>query len=129
MISYKQLSLADIFQNCQEKFDEDKYSFLSLLEQNINLDELIPVSFRHHFYASTGRHRKYHLESFIWALFIQRIFSIPTDSLLILFLKYSRELADNQFRMLLSCFKQNFLLDSPRNEFINVGVHIIVFKM
>lgn len=117
MIPYKQLSLADIFQNCQEKFEEDKYSFLSLLEQNINLDEFIPISFRNHFYASTGRHRKYHLESFIWALFIQRIFSIPKDSLLILFLKYSKELRDfcgftkvpdaSKFTR----FKQDFLQD------------------
>ena len=84
MIPYKQLSLADIFSDCQEKFEEDKYFFLSLLEHNINLDEFIPFSFRNHFYASTGRHRKYPLEAFIWALFIQRIFSIPTDSLLIL---------------------------------------------
>ena len=57
MIPYKQLSLADIFSNCQEKFEEDKYSFLSLLEQHINLDELIPISFRNHFYAYTGRRR------------------------------------------------------------------------
>ena len=117
MIPYKQLSLAEIFQECQEKFNEDKYSFLSLLEQNINLDELIPISFRNHFYASTGRHRKYPLEAFIWALFIQRIFSVPTDSLLILFLKYSKELRDfcgftkvpdaSKFTR----FKQDFLSD------------------
>ena len=94
MIPYKQLSLADIFSDCQEKFEDDKYSFLSLLEQNINLDEFIPISFRNHFYAYTGRHRKYPLEGFIWALFIQRIFSIPTDSLLIIFLKYSKELRE-----------------------------------
>ena len=117
MIPYKQLSLAEIFQDCQKKFEEDKFSFLSLLEQNINLDELIPISFRNHFYASTGRHRKYPLKAFIWALFIQRIFSIPTDSLLILFLKYSKELRDfcgfskvpdaSKFTR----FKQDFLLD------------------
>ena len=94
MITYKQLSLADIFSDCQEKFEEDKYYFLSLLAQHINLDEFIPISFRNHFYANTGRRRKYPLEGFIWALFIQRIFSIPTDSLLIIFLKYSKELRD-----------------------------------
>jgi len=94
MIPYKQLSLADIFHDCQNKFDDDKYSFLSLLENNLNLDEFIPSSFRNHFYASTGRHRKYHLQAFLWALVLQRIFSIPTDSLLILFLKYSKELRD-----------------------------------
>ena len=44
MIPYKQLSLADIFTDCQNKFDNDKYEFLDLLEQTINLDEIVPVS-------------------------------------------------------------------------------------
>ena len=51
----------------------------SLLEQHIDMDEIIPLSFRNHFYASTGRTRKYPLQAFLWALIIQRIFSIPTD--------------------------------------------------
>lgn len=53
MITYKQLSLNDIFRDCQEKFDSDKPEFLSLLEQHIDIDEIIPVSFYNHFYAST----------------------------------------------------------------------------
>ena len=32
MIPYKQLSLADIFTDCQEIFENDKPAFLSLLE-------------------------------------------------------------------------------------------------
>ncbi len=49
MIPYKQLSLADIFQDCQEIFNNDKPAFLSLLENHIDLDEIIPVSFYNHF--------------------------------------------------------------------------------
>ena len=94
MIPYKQLSLADFFQDCQDKFDNDKPAFLSLLEEHIDLDEIIPVTFRNHFYASTGRTRKYPLNAFIWALIIQKIFSIPTDSLLLVFLSYSRPLRE-----------------------------------
>lgn len=94
MIPYKQLSLADIFQDCQNKFDNDKPAFLSLLEQHINLDEIIPATFYSHFYASTGRTRKYPLKAFLWALIIQRIFSIPTDQLLLTFLSYSKPLRD-----------------------------------
>ena len=45
MIPYKQLSVADIFQDCQDKFDNDKPAFLSLLENHIDLDEIIPVTF------------------------------------------------------------------------------------
>ena len=94
MIPYKQLSVADILQDCQDKFNNDKPAFLALLEQHIDLDEIIPVTFRNHFYASTGRTRKYPLKALLWALIIQRIFSIPTDRLLLTFLHYSKPLRD-----------------------------------
>lgn len=43
MITYKQLTLADIC-HCQNNFDNDKYQFLSLLDDAIDLDEIVPVS-------------------------------------------------------------------------------------
>ena len=117
MIPYKQLSLADIFSDCKEKFENDKYQFISLLENTIDLDDLVPASFINHFYASTGRPRKYQLYAMLNAFILQRIFSIPTDALLIIFLKYSQELRDfcgflkvpdsSKFTR----FKQDFLLD------------------
>lgn len=94
MITQKQLTLEDIFEDCQEIFEADKPQFLTLLENHIDLDEIIPMSFRNHYYATTGRHRKYPLTAMLWALIIQRIFSIPTDSLLLLFLKYSKHLRE-----------------------------------
>ncbi len=117
MIPYKQLSLTDIFQDCQYKFDNDKPAFLSLLENHIDLDEIIPVTFYNHFYALTGRTRKYPLKAFLWALIIQRIFSIPTDRLLLTFLHYSRPLREFcGFRKVpdaskITRFKQDFLDD------------------
>ena len=117
MIPYKQLSLADIFQDCQNKFDNDKPAFLSLLENHIDIDEFIPISFRNHFYASTGRSRKYPLQAFLWALIIQRIFSISTDQLLLTFLAYSKPLREFcGFSKVpdaskITRFKQNFLDD------------------
>ena len=117
MIPYKQLSLADIFTDCQNNFDNDKYAFLELLENTINLDELVPASFISHFHAATGRPRKHLLYPMLKALLLQLIFSIPTTSLLIIFLKYSQELRDfcgfdvvpdaSKFTR----FKQDFLLD------------------
>lgn len=117
MITYNQLSLAEIFSDCQDFFENDKHHFLSLLENTINLREFIPYSFYNHYYASTGRPRKYPLTAMLLALLIQRIFSIPTDSLLITFLKFSKELREfcgftkvpdaSKFTR----FKQNFLLD------------------
>lgn len=86
--------MADIFSDCHEKFENDKPAFLSLLETHIDIDELIPISFRNHFYASTGRTRKYPLQAFLWALIIQRIFSIPMDQLLLTFLAYSKSLRE-----------------------------------
>lgn len=128
MIPHKQLSLAEIFSDCQEKFENDKYQFLSLLENTININEFIPISFRNHFYASTGRPRKYPLNAMIWALLLQRIFSIPTDTLLIIFLKYSKELREfcgfNKVpdASKITRFKQDFILDlqSMFNNLVDV---------
>ncbi len=94
MIPYNQLSLADIFSDCQQIYESDKPQFLSLLQKHIDLDDIVPASFQKHFYASTGRSRKYPLNAFLWALIIQRIFSIPTDSLLLVFLHYSKHLRE-----------------------------------
>ena len=43
MITYKQLTLAEIFEDCQNNFDNDKCRFLSLLDEAINLDEIVSV--------------------------------------------------------------------------------------
>jgi hypothetical protein len=94
MIPHKQLSLADIFSDCQNILENDKPEFLSLLEEHIDLEQLVPYSFYSHFYAATGRDRKYSLTAMLWALIIQRVFSIPTDSLLLVFLEYSKPLRD-----------------------------------
>ncbi len=92
MIPYKQLSLADIFEDCKNIYESDQPQFLSLLENHIDLNSIIPLSFRKHFYASRGRSRKYSLNAMLWAMIIQRLFFIPTDSLLLNFLHYSRHL-------------------------------------
>lgn len=94
MIKSKQLSLNDIYADCFESFENDKPKFLSMLEEHLDIDALIPLSFKTHFRNHTGRPREYSLIAFILALIIQRIFSIHTDSLLIVFLTYSRELRE-----------------------------------
>lgn len=117
MIPYKQLSLADIFEDCQNIFEEGKPQFLSLLEQHIGLSEYIPLTFYNHFYASTERTCTYPLAAFIRALVIQKIFSIPTDRLMPVFLQYSKPLRDFcGFKKIPDAskttrFKQNFLSD------------------
>ena len=95
MIPYKQLSLADIFTDRQDKFDNDKDQFLTLLHETIDLDGIVPVSFGLHFHAATGRPRKHLLYPMLRALLLQLIFSIPTVSLLIVFLRYPQGLRES----------------------------------
>ena len=94
ILTQKQLSLAEIYSDCFDSLENDKHHFLSLLEENLNLGEFIPFTFYNHYYSSTGRPREHHLHSMLWALIIQRIFSIPTDTLLITFLRFSKDLRD-----------------------------------
>lgn len=74
MIPYKQLSLADIFTDCQNKFNHDKYQFLEILIQTIDLDVIVLASFISHFHAATGRPRRHLLFPMLRALLLQRIF-------------------------------------------------------
>ena len=129
MITQKQLTLADIFEDCQEIFESDKPQFLTLLENHINLDEIVPISFYNHYYASTGRNRKYPLTAMLWALIIQRLFTIPTDSLLLVFLHYSRHLKISKNGILLSDLKY-FLVMQPLIllKSINPYLKILNFK-
>ena len=77
MITHKQLSLAEVFENFQNNFDNERYLFLSLLDETINVDEIVPVSFVTHFHASTGIPRKHQLYPMLKALLLQRIFFNP----------------------------------------------------
>jgi hypothetical protein len=70
MIKSKQLSLNDIYTDCLESFENDKPRFLSMLEEHLDIDDLIPFSFKMKFKKQTGRPRKYSLSSFIIALII-----------------------------------------------------------
>ena len=88
----KQLSIADIYTNVEEYFEQDKPKLLKLFDQYIDLSELIPQSFNNHYYASTGHPRDYKLTSMLTALIIKMILSIPDISLLINILNLSSEL-------------------------------------
>ncbi len=94
ILAHKQLTLAEIYSDCSNSFENDKHHFLTLLEENLNLNDYIPVTFYNKYYASTGRPREHELLSILWALILQRIFSITEDSLLLTFLKFSKELRE-----------------------------------
>jgi len=90
----KQLLLTDVFIDCQELLIEQSPTFFQLLEKHINIRDFIPNSFFLKFYHRIGRNRVYPLVGFLSSLIIQKIFSIPTDSMLILLLTICKELRD-----------------------------------
>jgi len=88
----QQLSLKEIFDDCQEFFIDSPTTFFQLMEEHIDLDDFIPPSFYSSFYQHLGRKRDYPLTGFLSALILQKILSIPTDSLLISLLNLCKEL-------------------------------------
>lgn len=112
---YHQISLNETFSDCQDMFLDDAPTFFTLLNEHFDLSEFIPIEFYSSFYKSLGRNRLYPLQSFLASLILQKIFSIPSDSLLILFLSICQELRSfcgfNKVpdAPLFTRFKQNFL--------------------
>ena len=71
---YHQISLSDIFSDCQNSFLDDPPSFFSLLSDHFDLNEFIPSEFFTAFYLSIGRKRVYPLQGFLSAFILQKIF-------------------------------------------------------
>lgn len=93
MLNYEnQLNLGNIYSECSELFAEQRPEFLNLMEQYLDIDKYISYQFKKAFYADTGRPRNCSLHGYISALILQKIFTIPTDSLLIFILNFSSEL-------------------------------------
>lgn len=91
---YRQISFKDTFSDYQDMFLNDTPSFFQLLDEHFDIQDFIPSVFTNAFYQHFGRKRIYPLTGFLSALILQKIFSIPTDSLLILFLSLCQELRD-----------------------------------
>lgn len=87
-----QMSIEDIYNGVSESMESQKSELVSLLEEHINLDELIPYSFRVAFYGRMGRNHIYHLESFLWFIILKKLFGLSENTQLINILKCSSEL-------------------------------------
>ena len=61
---YNQLSLSDIYENCNDLFNIDKSKFINLLENSIDFADFIPLPFYNAFNQHFGRNRKYSLSAF-----------------------------------------------------------------
>ena len=87
-----QLNLGNIYSECADLFREQRPEFLDLMNNYIDINSYISYEFRKAFYADTGRPRECSLYGYISALIFQKIFTVPTDTLLIIILKLSSEL-------------------------------------
>ena len=88
---FKQMTIADIYSQCKDLFQNNKPSFLNLLSEYFHLESYIPLTFHRAYYSYLGRDRKYSLVSMLSALILQKILGIPIVSLLIIFLLLCRE--------------------------------------
>lgn len=99
----------------QELFIDDSPDFFQLLDQFDDLEQFVPQCFFNAFYQKLGRKWVYPLSGFLSALILQKVLSIPSVPLLILFLSLCKELRDFcGFSMvpdapLFTRFKQEFL--------------------
>jgi len=109
---FKQMSFFD------ELTENSPSTVLDLLKVHFEIQRLLPSSWVFKFYKHFGRDHEYSLSSYVSALLVQKLFSIPMDSLLLLLLKVSKELrafcglGDKVFhKSMLSRFKSIFADD------------------
>lgn len=88
------MTLGDIYSDIAGYFEKDKPRFFRLMEQYIQWDTIIPLSFYTAFYKQMGRKHVYSLESFISMLMLQKLFGYTEDTQLLNTLKYSKEMRD-----------------------------------
>ncbi|MCM1487809.1 MAG: ISNCY family transposase [Firmicutes bacterium] len=88
------MSLNDIYDNVLDSMEENKSELITLLEEHIDFDTIIPYQFYNAYYSDRGRKRVFSLKSLMCALLLKKILGISEDSLLLNILKLSKELRD-----------------------------------
>ena len=91
---YEQMSLLDTYRSVEERLENNKPELFLLLDEHLDWEEIIPARFYRAFYRRLGRKRGYGLESFLRALFLQRIFHYVEDTQLLNTLRFSYEMRD-----------------------------------
>lgn len=91
---YQQMTLLETYKNVEEQLQSNKPKLFRLLGEHLDWGEIIPPRFYTAFYQRLGRKRGYGLESFLRALFLQRIFHYVEDSQLLNTLRFSQEMRD-----------------------------------
>jgi len=88
-----QMSLFDTYGDVCSAMGKNKPTFLAMLEEHINLQELISHEFYWAFYRRFGRPRDYSLEGFVRFFILQKTIGI-SDSTLLILLRMCRELLE-----------------------------------
>jgi hypothetical protein len=86
------MSLFDIYKDVENALETNQPLLFRLLDEHLDWEEIIPFSFFMAFYKQFGRSRVYDLESFLRALFLQRVFHYVEDIQLLNTLRFSREM-------------------------------------
>ena len=89
-----QLSLFDTYTGVLDSMEENKSELINLLEEHIDFDTIIPYQFKYAYYKRYGRKHINSLESFIRALFLQRLLGMKQNKQLLILLRFSKELRD-----------------------------------
>ena len=89
-----QISLFDTYTDVCKTMEEDQSGFLTLLDEHIDFEAIIPPRFYRAYHAFTGRKRIFSLESYIRSFVIQRQLGLEHNSQLRTFLMISKELRD-----------------------------------
>jgi len=88
------MSLLDTYHSVEERLENNKPELFKILDEHLDWDDLIPDAFYATFYRRVGRKRRYELEGFMKALFLQRIFHYIEDTQLLNTLRFSYEMRD-----------------------------------
>jgi len=89
----KQLNFSDFYSDFNNQVTKP-LQLLELIDEFAPIGDLIPISLSTHYYKKTGRPHVNSLDSIISCLLLQKLLSIPTIELLIVFLSFSAELRD-----------------------------------
>lgn len=89
-----QLSLFDTYTDVMDSMEANKPKLIKVLEESVDIEALIPVSFYSAYNQHMGRKRINPLESFIRAFIIQKMLGMTENKQLLTLLTFSKELRD-----------------------------------
>ena len=87
-----QLSLFDTYTDVMDSMEANKPKLIKVLEESVDIEALIPVSFYSAYNQHMGRKRINPLESFIRAFIIQKMLGMTENKQLLTLLTFSKEL-------------------------------------